>query len=146
MKNQPPLFDEDDDIVIPAPRASDDEPWAGSYSVTFKGDGAPWVVVRAPNAAVLTNLLDDFEATALAGRVLDLSGEFKRDYKATSNGDSASADRTANRGRPGGATRSSGGSQYCQHGERVLKSGMKNGKRWSGQFCPDNECDPVWGN
>jgi len=36
----------------------------------------------------------------------------------------------------------------CKHGEAVERSGEKNGKRWSGMFCPssdrNDQCDPIW--
>lgn len=47
-------------------------------------------------------------------------------------------------GTPNQPSTSGGGS--CQHGERVLKSGNKNGRDWSGWFCPasDKMCKPNW--
>jgi hypothetical protein len=37
----------------------------------------------------------------------------------------------------------------CQHGPRVLKSGVKNGKAWSAWMCPTaqgapDKCKPEW--
>lgn len=36
----------------------------------------------------------------------------------------------------------------CKHGDAVERSGEKNGKRWSGMFCPssdrNDQCDPIW--
>lgn len=39
-----------------------------------------------------------------------------------------------------------GGGGACQHGNRVAKSGEKNGRHWSGWFCPNSDrmCAPVW--
>lgn len=38
---------------------------------------------------------------------------------------------------------------HCLHGFMVERSGEKNGKRWSGYFCPapnkDEQCAPIWG-
>lgn len=38
------------------------------------------------------------------------------------------------------------GGGACKHGERVAKSGSKNGRDWSGWFCPNSDrmCAPVW--
>lgn len=37
---------------------------------------------------------------------------------------------------------------HCLHGFMVLKSGEKNGKAWSGHFCPhtvkEEQCAPLW--
>ena len=38
----------------------------------------------------------------------------------------------------------------CTHGEMKLRTGEKNGKKWSGYFCPlpqerkDEQCPPQW--
>ena len=37
---------------------------------------------------------------------------------------------------------------YCVHGSMKNRSGEKNGKAWSGWFCPapkDEQCAPIWG-
>lgn len=38
----------------------------------------------------------------------------------------------------------------CQHGNRVYKSGEKNGKKWEGYFCPSKnrseQCAVEWAN
>ena len=38
----------------------------------------------------------------------------------------------------------------CQHGARVHKSGVKNGRPWAGWMCPSsdrsNQCAPQWAN
>ena len=34
----------------------------------------------------------------------------------------------------------------CQHGLRIHKAGTnKNGKAYSGWFCSEDDCSPVWG-
>jgi hypothetical protein len=63
-------------------------------------------------------------------------------------------------GGSGGATRSTpardeqsgqegpDGPKYCDHGKMAFRSGVKNGKSWSGYFCTernrDGQCQPVW--
>lgn len=43
-----------------------------------------------------------------------------------------------------------GGGKQCIHGDMVHRSGNKNGRAWSGYFCPTpkgtpNQCAPVFG-
>lgn len=39
---------------------------------------------------------------------------------------------------------------FCPHGQRTFQSGSKNGRKWTGHFCPlpkghPDQCQPIWG-
>lgn len=50
--------------------------------------------------------------------------------------------------RKGKVTEDEDGMFTCKHGDAVERSGVKNGKSWSGMFCPstdrNDQCDPIW--
>lgn len=32
----------------------------------------------------------------------------------------------------------------CEHGQRLMRQSVNGMKTWRGEFCPFNECSPLW--
>lgn len=128
-------------------------------TVTLKagtGFDAPWLVAHASGVTHAIEILEHDEWPKLVDLATSRGKEFVRQ-----NG-GQSAPRSPANG-PGGPSWSndtnqgSGGSQIaatavrngsCPHGQAVYKSGEKNGRPWSGSFCPNtdrnNQCTPEF--
>lgn len=125
----------------------------GKLVVTLKGGtgfDAPWIVIHAADAADALTQLEDKELGKLIERTKVVAGFF-----AGGNcGSAPAAPRQsggggqAQRGRPATAGSSPDGEKrFCEHGERVFKSGVsKAGKTWQAYDCPNRVCDREWKN
>lgn len=111
-------------------------------TITLKGGSgfdSPWVVIRAADAASAQAILDDPALKALTDRTSEVG-----QYFAGLGKPAATAAPTA------APTPAQGSGRHCKHGERVMRSGTKNGKAWTGYFCPTpsgtaDQCKPEFG-
>jgi hypothetical protein len=131
-------------------------------SLTFKGDGAyysPWIVLRAPNAAGLRDLLDDDlkelikESTTIAKGHYKLAQEIAGEKPARSGGGGNGGGGGGNYNRAPQAAKEhpDGKKEFCEHGEMdyktgVTKSGKNQGKAWHAFDCSKGVCDRKWDN
>lgn len=116
----------------------------GKVTVTLKGGlgfDAPWVVIHSADVADALNQLSDAQLPALLEKAQKAS-EYFAGKKATP---AAPAPSPASSGRPAAASQGQGGTtRMCKHGAMIPRSGVsaKNGKAWSGFFCPTPQNTP----
>jgi len=134
-------------------------------TISLKGGSGTqaWVVGHFNDVSEALSVLSDDRWDELMALVAQRGNDLVE-----AHGGSAKPAPRASSGRSGGSgsswgNKSSGGSQRssrkgkvtedddgfsCKHGEAVERSGEKNGKRWSGMFCPssdrNDQCDPIW--
>jgi hypothetical protein len=123
--------------------------------VTLKAgpeQGAPWITIDGADVSDAADQLGDtdgvkrlVELTVSAARFLHRSYGSNQ-QRGLSNG-SGSGQRQP--GKPAGASEAPNGEKrYCEHGQRVYKSGFseKTGKNWAAFDCPERVCDREWAN
>jgi hypothetical protein len=125
----------------------------GKVTVTLKGGlgfDAPWVVIHSSDVADALNQLSDAQLPALLEKAQKAS-EFFAGKKATPTPQATQGGSQTRSGQPAASAVGSGGAKRCNHGEMVFRSGVsqKNGKAWSGYFCPTpqgtpGQCDPEF--
>lgn len=114
----------------------------GKVTVTLKGGlgfNAPWVVIHSADVSDALNQLSDTNLPALLEKAQGASKYFAMfgDAKPASNTSTAAS------GQPAAAAAGSGGNvKTCKHGQMVARAGVKNGKAWSGHFCPTPQGTP----
>jgi hypothetical protein len=122
----------------------------GKITVTLKGGKgyeAPWIVIHGSDAADILSTMSEENFPKLINWTATSSQRFQ---EKCGNGGGGSTPTESN-GRPYTATQApSGDKKYCKHGEMVPRSGSKNGKPWSGHFCPTpqgtpDQCKPEFG-
>jgi hypothetical protein len=110
----------------------------GKVTTTLKGGigfNAPWVVIHSADVADALNQLSDENLPALLEKAQKASKYFQM------FGESKPAATPA--GQPAAAAAGQGGNvKTCAHGQMVARSGVKNGKAWSGHFCPTPQGTP----
>lgn len=136
-------------------------------SVTLKAGtefSAPWVVVRGGSIEEATEILHDEEKVknllniaAQAGRafqaVYNVSKQVGGEVTQVTNQQQPQAAPSYDDYPPGGVPpqRAEVPGPQCKHGAMVKRSGEKNGRAWTGFFCPTpkgtpDQCRPQFGN
>jgi hypothetical protein len=125
----------------------------GKVTVTLKGGtgfNAPWVVIHGKDVSDALNQINDTQLAELLERAQKASKFFADKAEAPAPA-ASQAGSQAQGGQPQASTQSSGNDKFCKHGQMVSKSGVsaKNGKAWSGYFCPapkgtPDQCDPQF--
>lgn len=114
----------------------------GKVTVTLKGGtgfDSPWVVIHGSDVDNALDQLSEANLPALLEKAQKAS-EFFSGKKATPAAPAAPA---AVSGRPAAASAGQGGVvRTCVHGQMVARSGVKNGRAWSGHFCPTPQNTP----
>lgn len=135
-----------------------------AITLTFKagaGYDAPWVVIRADDPEQAINNLEALGQTGLLAKVAETATELHAVYnvaaglggkaekvegtqqKAAWSGRSGSRQQTQD-----APTEDKAPTPQCQHGQRVYRTGTKNGKKWEAWFCPlprnQGACAPEW--
>lgn len=132
-------------------------------TVTLKagaGYEAPWIVVRADDPEQAVKRLEALGQSALLAKTAEVAVELHGVYNAASGlggkvervegtrekaswGHSGSRQQTQD-----APTEDKAPAPQCQHGQRVYRSGTKNGKKWEAWFCPlprnQGACAPEW--
>ncbi len=118
-------------------------PMVGSTMVNIRGNSVPEffenITGVADRAGELTDALTLITAAGQAA-------------SAAQGGAASSGPSQANWTPPtqggGAASQPAGDGHTCAHGQRVYKSGEKNGKAWAAWMCPSsdraNQCRPEW--
>lgn len=132
-------------------------------TVTFKaaqGYEAPWIVIHADSVTDAKNQIDTGDFAALAERTVAAAEFFRGAYNvkhglASNEAPAQPQAPQQNRSQQGSPQTQApaapqGGGKQCIHGDMVFRSGNKNGRAWSGYFCPTpkgtpNQCSPVFG-
>lgn len=134
-------------------------------TISLKGGSGTqaWVVGHFNDVSEALSVLSDDRWDELMALVAQRGNDLVEAH----GGSAKPAPRAAASSSRGGSTwgnKSSGGSQRssrkgkvtededgmitCKHGDAVERSGVKNGKSWSGMFCPstdrNDQCDPIW--
>ena len=120
----------------------------GKVTVTLKGGtgyNAPWVVIHGANVSDALSQINDPEITDLLERAQKASTYFAGKAAAAQGGSQTQS------GQPAASVVGTGGAPECKHGPMVLRAGVKNGKAWSGHFCPTpqgtpDQCRPKFSN
>lgn len=121
----------------------------GKVTVTLKGGlgfNAPWVVIHGATVSDALAQINDKELATLLERAQAASKYFAMfgDAKPASNTPAAPS------GQPTAAAAGQGGNvKTCAHGQMIPRAGVKNGKTWSGFFCPTpkgtpDQCQPQF--
>lgn len=125
---------------------------ANKVRVTLKagsGYDAPWITVNGANVADTIDQFSDIDAVKqLVATTVSAAKFFHTSFGGTSTRSSGSGQKRQQPGKPATATQHPNGKRtFCEHGERVFKSGIgKNGKTWLAFDCPQGECDREWDN
>ncbi|MFD1044710.1 hypothetical protein ACFQ1S_03430 [Kibdelosporangium lantanae] len=142
----------------PVPPASPSVPQTTDRKVrvTFKAAGgheAPWITVDGTDIADAADQLSDTDSVKrLVEMAVSAARFLHRSYGPSQrNNQSASGSPSEQRqtGKPTGATEAPNGEKrYCEHGQRVYKSGFseKTGRNWAAFDCPDGKCGREWAN
>lgn len=113
----------------------------GKVVVTLKGGAgydAPWIVIHADDIADANSQLNDAELAALINQTKKVATFF-------GGKPAAQAQQAA----PAQAAAPAGNAPVCNHGTMIQRSGTKNGRTWTGYFCPTpkgtpDQCSPKF--
>ncbi|TCO56882.1 hypothetical protein [Actinocrispum wychmicini] len=131
---------------------------AGEHKVrvTLKagaGYDAPWITIDGTDVHDAADQLGDTDGVKQLVELTVSAAKFlHRSYgpaqqRSSAGSSSGSGQRQA--GKPAGANEAPNGEKrYCEHGQRLYKSGFseKTGKNWGAFDCPEKVCDREWAN
>lgn len=116
----------------------------GKVVVTLKGGAgydAPWIVIHADTIADANSQLNDAELASLINQTKKVATFF---------GGKPAVPAQTQQTAPAQSTTTTGNAPVCNHGTMIQRSGTKNGRAWTGYFCPTpkgtpDQCKPNFG-
>jgi len=136
-----------------------------AFTITFKAGlhyDAPWVVVRGESTEELLVQLDALGKTGVIAKTVEVSTELQGVYAAAQGlpSKTVAVETIATTAAPFPTTpvqypnvpqvqAAAQNVHLCTHGSMVLRNGTKNGRDWSGWFCPTpqgtpDQCSPQF--
>jgi hypothetical protein len=128
-------------------------------SVTLKAGtefSAPWVVCRGGSIEEVTEILNnEGKVKALLNIAAQAGREFQAVYRLGAAGVTGEVTQVQTtpvpQAQPAQAAPQGVPGPQCKHGAMVQRSGNKNGRAWTGYFCPTpkgtpDQCSPQFGN
>lgn len=139
-----------DTMTVDFPEKPEQFPPRDLITITMKagdGFGVPWHVLHASSMEEAVEILEHDDYPHLVDLTVARSRELAKAY-----GGSGGTSRSSTGGGWAGKAKSpskgshsgSGDRDECEHGERVLKSGVSSRGPWKGFFCPSRVCDPIF--
>lgn len=121
-------------------------PSEGKVTVTLKGGtgyNAPWVVIHGSTVTDALNQINDADLAALLERAQRATTYFAAKADTPTPTTAAQGASQTQSGQPAASVAGQGGAvKTCVHGTMVVRAGVKNGKAWSGHFCPTPQGTP----
>jgi hypothetical protein len=114
------------------------------------GYDSPWLVFHGSSVTELLEMMSDPNFPKLLTWTTASAQKFGEGWKpAAPVSDLVKNVSSAPQGKPEAAT-NTGNTPYCKHGAMTPRSGFKNGRAWSGHFCPTpqgtaDQCSPKFG-
>lgn len=113
------------------------------------GFDSPWLVLHGDDPADLLATMSDPNFPKLLTWTTMSAQKFGEGWKPTTNVSDLAKPAATPQGKPEAAT-NTGNTPYCKHGAMTPRSGFKNGRAWSGHFCPTpqgtaDQCSPKFG-
>lgn len=118
----------------------------GKVTVTLKGGtgfNAPWVVIHGSTVSDALGQLSEEDLPSLLEKAQKASKFFADKAEAPTPAPVAQGGAQTQSGQPAASAAGQGGAvKTCVHGTMVVRAGVKNGKAWSGHFCPTPQGTP----
>lgn len=113
------------------------------------GYDSPWLVFHGSSVTELLEMMSDPNFPKLLTWTTSAAQKFGEGWKPTGNVSDLVKTPATPQGKPEAAT-NTGNTPYCKHGAMTPRSGFKNGRAWSGHFCPTpqgtpDQCSPKFG-
>lgn len=125
-------------LVVAAPE--------GKVTVTLKGGvgyNAPWVVIHGATVTDALNQINEADLAVLLERAQKATTYFAGKADTPTPTPAAQGGSQTQSGQPAASAAGQGGVvKTCAHGQMVPRAGVKNGKTWSGYFCPTPQGTP----
>lgn len=114
------------------------------------GYDSPWLVFHGASVTELLEMMSDPNFPKLLTWTTASAQKFGEGWKPTGPVSDLVKTASTPQGKPEAATNTGGNTPYCKHGAMTPRSGFKNGRAWSGHFCPTpqgtpDQCSPKFG-